>query len=83
MSVDKMKTPGDITPEQIAEIRDRLRDLDDRLKNDELDPALKECFEKEVMDLLAKLPKSERRAAIEETLDGIPVSGVLIGLEEK
>lgn len=83
MCVNKMETPGDITPEKIAEIRDMLRDLENRLKHDKLDPALKECFEKEVMDLLAKLPEGERKVAIEETLDEDPVSGVRVELKKK
>lgn len=82
MGADKMKIPGDITPKQIAEIRDMLRDLDDRLKHDRLDPDLRKCLEEKVSDLLARLPEEERREAIEETLDGLPVSGVLIGLEK-
>ena len=82
MGIDKMKTFGDITPEEIAEIRDMLRDLNDRLKHDELDPDLRKCLEEKVSDLLARLPEEERREAIEETLDGLPVSGVLVGLKE-
>ena len=83
MGIDKMENPGDITPEQIAEIRDTLRDLDNRLKHDELDPDLKEHLQEKVLDLLAKLPEKERQAAIEEASDEDPVSGVLVGLKEK
>ena len=59
---------GELTSEEIAEKRVRLRDLNARLQED-LDPKLADSLQKEAFVLLDELPKDEKEAAIEEAVE--------------
>lgn len=60
---------GELTPEEIAEKRQQLRDLNASLQDDSMDPTNKDRLQKEAFALLGELPEDEKQAAIEEALE--------------